>query len=646
MIEGWLGMISFAHPWLLAALIPIGFLYRIFRWLPPRAKIQRFSAIRLIINLDEPQKRQLQSTPWWIIALRLAILALLCTGLAQPFWRPASPFLAPGPLVIVLDNGWSSAHHWKQFQKAALQPLKNARFEERSVLLIFTADHHDERPRLESARSAHTQLVNHQPQPWPVDRMGAAQGLDKLTTERPAAVYWITDGLKSPHDTSLINSLRRLGPLTVIKVTTSPVILALSENKNATFNLYRSPAEKEKKKMTLLARADQNQALARIDVDFAPSSHLVHIPMSQFGRTAEAVSRVEIIDHNSAAAVMLIDTSWQQRQVGLVTANAHNRPYPLISEHYYLERALSPFAEIISGLPDELIEAGVTTIFVPDQESRHLPQAEKLDSWIEQGGVLVRFSGPQMIRYTEEDRFLPVRPRPGERVFGSTLHHQQSLTTLLSEGPLSGLRLSREIHIKRQVLVEAAPTQARSWLYLNDGTPLVTGKSQGSGYLVLIHVTADTRWSDLVLTGFFVDLLHRLTLLGEGHEEIAPRSLLPWRVLNGLGREENPPPQARALTNPLPMPGFFYPPGWYGTNEYRYAFNLGTSLMRAGNPLQPLAPLPQGVVETNDNESEPFPLGHSAILVAILLFIADSFITLRSLGILPKHGFLSLWERR
>ena len=37
----------------------------------------------------------------------------------------------------------------------------------------------------------------------------------------------------------------------------------------------------------------------------------------------------------------------------------------------------------------------------------------------------------------------------------------------------------------------------RTWATLADGTPLVTAQRYGKGLLVLFHVTADTRWSDL-----------------------------------------------------------------------------------------------------------------------------------------------------
>ncbi len=45
---------------------------------------------------------------------------------------------------------------------------------------------------------------------------------------------------------------------------------------------------------------------------------------------------------------------------------------------------------------------------------------------------------------------------------------------------------------------------------LADGTPLVTAMRMGKGMTILFHVTADTTWSNLPLSGLFVDMLRKI----------------------------------------------------------------------------------------------------------------------------------------
>ena len=59
--------------------------------------------------------------------------------------------------------------------------------------------------------------------------------------------------------------------------------------------------------------------------------------------------------------------------------------------------------------------------------------------------------------------------------------------------------------MNRQVLADpAVAMDAEVWATLADGTPLVTAAKQGEGWIVLFHVTANSDWSNLPLSGLFV----------------------------------------------------------------------------------------------------------------------------------------------
>ncbi|MGB1006691.1 MAG: hypothetical protein ACPGVX_05920, partial [Thalassobaculaceae bacterium] len=103
--------------------------------------------------------------------------------------------------------------------------------------------------------------------------------------------------------------------------------------------------------------------------------------------------------------------------------------------------------------------------------------------------------------------------------------------------------------VTRQVLAEPSLDLAeRSWARLDDGTPLVTAQPMDKGWLVLFHTTASTAWSNLALSGLFVDMLRRLSGLGRGRLDIdRPGSRPPLATLDGFGRLGAPPASARSL---------------------------------------------------------------------------------------------------
>ena len=115
-----------------------------------------------------------------------------------------------------------------------------------------------------------------------------------------------------------------------------------------------------------------------------------------------------------------------------------------------------------------------------------------------------------------DDDLVPVKLRRGGRILGGSLSWEkpQPLAAFSRDGPFVGMPVPTDVTVTRQVLAEPdAPLSDHTWATLADGTPLVTAARRGKGLIVLFHVTADTRWSDLPLSGTFVDMLKRIVAL-------------------------------------------------------------------------------------------------------------------------------------
>ena len=141
-----------------------------------------------------------------------------------------------------------------------------------------------------------------------------------------------------------------------------------------------------------------------------------------------------------------------------------------------------------------------------------------------------------------------------------------------------------EVLVDRQVLAEPElDLGKKTWARLVDGTPLVTAEKQGNGWVVLIHTTANASWSNLALSGLFVEMLQRLVSLSQGvyGGGAAAEPLPPLQLLDGYGRLVAPPPTALPATpNDLATNavGPRHPPGYYGKSTARRALNLGAAL--------------------------------------------------------------------
>ena len=180
---------------------------------------------------------------------------------------------------------------------------------------------------------------------------------------------------------------------------------------------------------------------------------------------------------------------------------------------------------------------------------------DQLSRWIADGGTLVRFAGPRLA--AADDNLVPVTLRRGDRVLGGTMSWQQpqALASFSAASPFAGLTVPGDVTVNRQVLAEPDGTLAsRTWAALGDGTPLVTAAQSGKGWLVLFHVTADTTWSNLPLSGTFVEMLRRIVAFAGAHGAAATETASaqrPYRLLDGSGHFSEPTAEAEAVSGDL-----------------------------------------------------------------------------------------------
>ena len=230
------------------------------------------------------------------------------------------------------------------------------------------------------------------------------------------------------------------------------------------------------------------------------------------------IARLEIAGERSAGAVQLLDKRWRRRAIGIVSGSTTDTAQPLLASTFYLTRALAPFADVRlgdRGAPQQAItqflDQKLPMIVLADVGTLSPEIRERIAAWIEQGGVLVRFAGPRLAQ--ADDDLVPVKLRRGGRSLGGSLTWEkpQHLAAFTADGPFAGLAVPKDVTVNRQVLAEPdAVLATKSWASLEDGTPLVTGEHRGKGMVSLFHVSADMRWSDLPMSGTFVEMLRRI----------------------------------------------------------------------------------------------------------------------------------------
>jgi hypothetical protein len=636
--------IGFTSPVLLLALLALPVLWYLLRLVPPKPRLIRFPPTRLLLEI-EPKEETPARTPWWLTALRLLLAALVILAAAGPLLNPPpATSRTSGPIVLVVDSGWAAAAQWQNRLYTANAILARAEAENRPVALLATANPKKDVSLLRPLE-AREQLRLLLPSPHAPNRADTLPGLAELLKRQPdASVIWLSDGVDLGDGEAFISALNErvpAGQLTVISGgTQSALALAAAENKAGALIVKILRADTNTPANgSIRARDLRGLPLGDAQFSFAIGATETEAKFELPVEIRNDIARLEITGERSAGAVQLLDKRWRRRTVGIVSGGTIDTAQPLLAPTFYLSRALSPFADIrLAGNAAageaiaNFIQQQIPVIVLSDVGTITAEVREQLFKWMENGGVLIRFAGRRLAASTDDD-LVPVRLRRGGRILGGSLSWEQpqKLGSFSREGPFMDMSVPEDVVVTRQVLAEPDGRLAeRTWASLSDGTPLVTAERRGKGLLALFHVTADTSWSNLPLSGAFVEMLRRTVGLGsavnrpaEGVQRANAPTMAPNRLLDGYGAFTAPGPTAKPVAADFNDRGNAdHPPGFYGPAESLLALN---TLVASDK----LAALDLSKLKANVEayrRSEPVDLRAALLSLVLSLLMIDALI--------------------
>jgi hypothetical protein len=641
--------IGFAEPLVLIGLLTLPVLWWLLRLIPPRPRRIDFPPTRLLLEIA-PKEETPARTPWWLTLIRLSLAALVIIAAAGPLWHPSlATSTSRAPIALLIDDGWAAANTWTARLRTADEIIARAADDRRAVALIPLSEGTRD-VSLEPAGSARVRLYQIKPKPHTIDRAEALPAVAQfLANVHDVDLVWLSDGTDVGRGSDFMKALAQtLGnhPITVVDGgIAGPHALAAADNAAGALSVkvLRTVAGSDE---TGTVRALDLKGLTLGDAPFAfkPADREADAQFALPVEIRNDIARLEISGERSSGAVQLLDKRWRRRTVGIVSGASIDLAEPLLSSSYYIERALNPFADVRLAQGESpadavghFLDQNLPMLILSDVGNVAGDAHDRLSRWVEDGGVLVRFAGPRLAAAADDD-LVPVKLRSGGRILGGSLSWDkpQPLAAFSRESPFNGMPVPTDVTVSRQVLAEPDATLTdNTWATLADGTPLVTAARRGKGLIVLFHVTGDTRWSDLPLSGAFVEMLRRIVALSgttsvsdaaNAQTKSVHEYLPPSHILDGFGNFIAPPPAAR------PVPTDFsgsataeHPPGFYGPPESLFAVNtLAPTDRLAPLDFAPLANARHEIYRT----SEPLDLRGPILLAALILFLLDSAVVL------------------
>ncbi|MER8412129.1 MULTISPECIES: DUF4159 domain-containing protein [unclassified Mesorhizobium] len=657
----WLPL-SFGAPMVLWGLLALPVIWWLLRLTPPKPQTEIFPPLKILARVLKREETPQQS-PWWLTLLRLLMAALIVAALADPVFNPREKLPAEGAaLALVIDNDWASAADWGKRVATAERLINDAGSNGVPVVIAFTAEKANAEIGPFDAATALDRLRAAKPRPIPTDRPAVyARVAGVLETLPGASVAVLADGLAAKGDEAAFNTLLSKNATRVVWATADRLSLTgltTADNQVDGFALtaIRAPGDPAPAQVTAGAFDDKGRRIADATLTFSPGETTATGTMAVPFELRNDFASIALDGERQAGAVRVLDESSKRRRVGLLSQAEADQAQPLLSPLYYIRRALQPFADLVEPSSADLADA-IPQIL--DQKPAMIVMADigtipgqvrqRLVDWVDNGGTLVRFAGSRLATAGDDDDLLPVRLRTGERSLGGALSwtSPQPVTEFPKAGPFADLAPPTEVTVSRQVLAEPTPDIVeRTWAALADGTPLVTGLKKGKGTLVLFHVTPEATWSNLPISGSFVEMLRRIVQLSRNqgaaiaNAEAAAASLAPYRMIAADGSLVPPTPDARPLVpgaGALPVT-FENPPGLYGSETGVFAHNL----LEADSTLAPLA-RPQITVPIT---SIQYAFDESRNLKGALVAAALVLMLLDTLAVFWMGGLFSRRPRR
>ncbi|HEY8066339.1 MAG TPA: DUF4159 domain-containing protein [Methylosinus sp.] len=636
--------LTFAAPLALLGLLALPAIYFLLRVTPPRPQEVVFPPIRLLLDLLRREETPAR-TPWWLLALRLALAGLAVLAMAGPAVTPAATASFSGaPLLIAIDDGWPAAPDFDIRLEAARAIAADAARSGATIAVLPMSDA-EAAPALKDGGKIDERLRALAPQPYVADRAAAAARLGEFVAAHPRArVIWIADGLEQGGAPGFAAALKtaaaRGAEVRILAGDHAPRALSSPQNTAGGLEVDIARASPETAAAGSVSAYDQQgRVLAQARFDFGAGRKAkarFDLPIEL--RNEAALLRID--GEASAGAVALLDGRSKVRRVAVLSGASVDLAQPLLEPQYYLQKAFAPFAEVREPRPGAadplpgLIAEQPNIVALADIGVLPPDAHEALIRFVEEGGVLLRFAGARLANGGDE--LTPVRLRRNGRVLGGAMSWDtpKKLAPFEPSSPFYGLTVPDEVTVTRQVLAEPEPgLPAKTWAALTDGTPLVTAERRGKGLIVLFHVSADAAWSNLPISGLFIDMLHRIAAeSGEAaarRAEDGPRSdapaLAPLVTLDGRGRMGAPPPSAR------PIAGDYdggasrdHPPGFYGVADAPVAVQP----LRPGDELRSFDFAGQGLSVSALRAGAPIDLRPYLLALVFLALLADWLILL------------------
>jgi hypothetical protein len=497
-----------------------------------KKQVVRFPSLMFVRKIPYQSVRRRKIQHWFLLAVRMAALALIVLAFARPLVMRANTAAAPGTgareLVILLDNSYSMGYgdRWERARAAAHDQIAKLTASDRASLVLFSS-------------GAEIMLKSTAEKDGLTGAVGAARPSAAATRYAPAlkvAGSILAESSLPRREVVLISDFQRNGwrgdegaHLPTGATLTPVAIQGVADRPNVTVtgvSMTRSTfSNQERVAITagVINRSERPVTGAAINLEVS-GLPVASKPLNIEPGSAASVTfdPVTINARNMRATVRTSDDALAaDNTFNFVLSPTQPVRLALIdrggaASTLYLSRALaigdSPRFETVTREPDGLSDEDLrkSAVVLVNDVSVPLPLARRLARYVEQGGGLLVAAGSHASWPSEVDLLpgsigLPVDRTRGEAARLGAIEYGHPVFEPF-RAPRSGDFSSTRIYGYRAV---TAAKGAQVLARFDAGSPAVVERRVGGGRVLLWASSLDTSWTDLPIKPVFLPFVHR-----------------------------------------------------------------------------------------------------------------------------------------
>ncbi len=557
---------TFATPLLLIGVLAAGIPFLLHLLSSVRAQDMMFPTLRFLRMSMEKTARRRRLQHWLLLLLRAALLAILALALAEPISRATGGWLAGQSYaaVLVLDNGYSMAAggtRGTRLERAKADATALISGDEKPALAaLLTTNGGYVSGSLSSGLDdlregiARTR-IGYGPVPLAQRFRSALRMLEEDNSPRKA-IYLFSDLQRESFERlAALEDLARAKDIHVLVVDAArgePSNVGLSDlqvtgrrvvDSVLEFTAMLANSSPTDKTLDVVFQLDGAGASRRVRKTLRPAGQegdratvRFHHRFTQPGAATGTI----YLDHTDDLALdnvrrFSLDIG---DRVRAVIVRGEGEGFAGLGPAAMLRMALDPYEDASMPWPirPKIVQAGDLTAsdleaadiaFLCDVPGFTPAQAEAIAAFTRTGGTTVIFLGPAarpdnynevfVQQITAEGGLLPGRLERAVGEVGPDADSVQIGQVDIEHPIFAGLYETHadylSVLVQRYVRFSPSARPGRTLVRLANGDPLIQAKPFGSGRAVLCTTTAGPRWSNLPVTGLFLPMVARMSLL-------------------------------------------------------------------------------------------------------------------------------------